>query len=314
MKIPYLVSSFVYAALSLPINNLLKLHNDGRFSNLKQSKDNDTNGSEVFSHPGFYHVYTGKNEITFLVHPLESLTYKDVNVGNVVKNVLFIFESNGNNTNVISVYRGGNVTKLMEGNDVTIAYTGENIYIATNNGIYTYKNNTIEKYGTLDDTFVSIALLNNTKLYALNEDRTLYKIINNGTKKEIVDEVYGAESIVTDTNDNIYYHNSKNDIFIFNNHGVRKVEGLPNNVTNIMLKSNAVPDGLLVIINKSIMCVIHSETCTIECDDTQPKFSAITFVHEMYFFAAVGNVVYEFDQLRMFDFPLIVNPFDSRKL
>lgn len=271
-------------------------YNGSTFSQLKQVSV-ETNGTDDFLEY-LDLIYTSTSEILDLVLPSLSLTYKD-EFSNNSKKVLFIIESNGSSDNVISIYKGGNVTKLIEGNDVAPVFTSETIYIATNNGIHIYKDNKTEKYGTLNDKFISIALLNNTNLYALSEDRKLYKIVNNGTKKVIVNEVNDAERIVSDIGDNIYYYNSCKHVFVYNNEGVRKVEGMPNNITNIVLiKATDYIEEMSIIINNDTFCYINcNESCTAKCSSpyTAPKINAAGVADEGNYFVAVGNAVYEYD-------------------
>lgn len=288
MKIIYFIFSFLCAALSLPVFDLININT------------NLTEESKVY---GYHHIYTTKNEILNILIPRHFLTYAQ-NLGWAYdqKKVLFIIESNNGDANIISVYKG-NVTKLIEGNDVTETIYGENIYIATNNGIQSYKDDKTEKYGTLNDTFINIAFLYNTDLYAIGGDKKLYRIVNNGTKKETVNEVIDAERMVVDKDNNIYYQNSNNEVFVYNYfEGIRNVEGLPNNITKLkVMKALRDDGGVFITTDKNLSCFINcNENCTAKCDTkTETQFlTSFALARPSHWYLAVKNSVFEYDYLR----------------
>lgn len=307
MKTTYFILSFTCAALSLPVHDLPEENNEHQYPTLSQLYNPNTNASEnetPFKAEHFNIIYTADNKILKLVIPLNSLTYVDVKVAYETKKVLFIIESNNSDGNIISVYKGGDVTKLIDGNDVTEASAGEDIYIAANDGIYTYKNNKTEKYGTLNDKFINIALINNTDLYALSGDKKLYKITNNGTKAEIVNEVDDAVSMTVDIEGNIHYQNSNNEVFIYNNKVVRKVEGMPNNITNLKLvKAIKKEEGVPILINEDTLCFTNcNETsCTAACSPSTVAHlvPSIAVASQNNIFMALGNSVFEYDAIRL---------------
>lgn len=305
MKTAYFIFSFVCAALTLPVSEPPEQNDEDSYPNLNQLNNNTIERKKPsdFNVEDTRIIYSTKNNILNLVLPLHSLTYKDVNVLNNEKKVLFIIESNNNDGNIISVYKGGNVTKLIDGNDVTEASAGDDIYIATSNGIYTYKDNKTEKYGTLNDKFINIALINNRDLYALSGDKKLYKIINNGTKTELVNEVIDAVTMVVYKND-IYYQNSNNDVFIYNNKTVKKVEGMPNNVTKLrLMKAIREDEGVAVLINNDKLCFANcNESCYIaECTKSTVGHLINSVVISSWnnWFISVGNAVFEYDYTRL---------------
>ncbi|XP_061381153.1 uncharacterized protein LOC116775549 [Danaus plexippus] len=112
------------------------------------------------------------------------------------------------------------------------------VFFGASDGLYVYnvEKDSAEKYGPITDGIVSIVTDETGKtIHFISDDHKLYKVTNNGEKKEAVKEIEDAVNMVVDDEGVIYYYNSKNEIFIKTGDGLVRAQNLPENPKSVRL-------------------------------------------------------------------------------
>ncbi|XP_028166840.1 uncharacterized protein LOC114357431 [Ostrinia furnacalis] len=211
-------------------------------------------------------VYTGENEITKISVPMIFNSMK--NDGSFDLYVFFIEAQKG-----LYVLKNQKVTKLFaNGADVAESSNGT-VYLAATDGIYTFnaEKNTAEKYGSLTDNVISIAVANGTQeIYIITKDKVLFKVTDEGNSKVEITEVKDAVDMVFDLFSNLYFVDTKKQVFVRSHDGnVTKVTGLPENPSVVKLfrgKSYAAPifvDDKVYVVNFDGTTEFHNTTFSI---------------------------------------------------
>ncbi|XP_028166849.1 uncharacterized protein LOC114357437 [Ostrinia furnacalis] len=190
------------------------------------SVNNDLNNEDAV-------VYPRKNYIMKIVVPLNSMT---LNEDTDNKYLFYIDAQKG-----LYVEKNGEVTKLLT-NVVDIAATMDNsnkVYLAATDGIYTFKakDRIAEKYGSLTDNVISIAVTSGTEeIYIITKEKVLYKVTDGGNSKVEIANVKDALGMALDGMNNLYFVDGKKQVFVRSTDGiVTKVKGLPENPTVVKL-------------------------------------------------------------------------------
>ncbi|XP_063835363.1 uncharacterized protein LOC135084523 [Ostrinia nubilalis] len=177
-------------------------------------------------------VYPRKNYIMKIVVPLNSMTLNDTDN----KYLFYIDAQKG-----LYVEKNGEVTKLLT-NVVDIAatmYNSTKVYLAATDGIYTFKakDRIAEKYGSLTDNVISIAVTSDTEeIYIITKEKVLYKVTDGGNSKVEIANVKDALGMALDGMNNLYFVDGKKQVFVRSTDGiVTKVKGLPENPTVVKL-------------------------------------------------------------------------------
>jgi len=168
----------------------------------------------------------------------------------------------------LSIIKNKHVKKILEtGTDAAAANDDtKTAYFGATDGLYVYndKENTAEKYGSVTDSIISIAKANGSDIiYILTDKKELYKVTEQGTKKEKIDDVVGAQQIVLDYSNNLYYYNAEKQPFVINENGVKKIEGLPANPTslNLLKPPFVIEEGVPIVIdNKSYLIYVNGSS------------------------------------------------------
>lgn len=188
-------------------------------------------------------VYTSQHDIVNLFLPLNSLNFEeDTNIDSVGVDDISLFFIEADIVNDVPDYKGlyllkNNASTLLLENarDFAASCDGnKNAYFAATDGIYVYnaEKNEAEKYGTLTDSFIGIAVGTESEfIYALSEDHILYKVTNDGTSKEVISDVKDAVQIMTDLENNLYFIDGKKSVYVKKGDSVTKIKGLPHNPT-----------------------------------------------------------------------------------
>ncbi|CAG9572631.1 unnamed protein product [Danaus chrysippus] len=104
------------------------------------------------------------------------------------------------------------------------------VFFAASDGLYVYntEKDSADKYGPITDAIRSIATdETGSTIYIVTDDHKLYKVTNNGENKELVDDVEDVVEIVLDDDGNLYYYNTKKEVYIKTADKIIKVENLP---------------------------------------------------------------------------------------
>ncbi|KAL0859779.1 hypothetical protein ABMA27_010135 [Loxostege sticticalis] len=210
-------------------------------------------------------VYTGENEITNIVVPLNSINFNDhTDLENFDVYVFFVEADKG-----LYVLKNNVATKVLDnGKDVASSMDDSTqVFIGATDGIYTFnaEKKTAEKYGTLTDNIKNILVTNGTdEIFILTEDKVFYKVTEEGTKKEEITNVKDAIQVVLDPLNNLYFVDSKKHVYVksFEDGTVRKVKGVPANpkFVELLRPPAIVDDGVPFISGKKVYDVHANAT------------------------------------------------------
>ncbi|KAJ2943048.1 hypothetical protein O0L34_g18736 [Tuta absoluta] len=224
--------------------------------------------------PDSLKIYEGQHDIVKIFVPINKLNFEnDTDI-----TIFFVTaDKEGDEKFYQGLYakKGDTVTKLLDnGRDVTapVDEDSEDAYFAAKDGIYRFnaEQNKAEKYGTLDDELISIVMVNATDgIYVLTADKKVYKITEDGTKKEEVENVKDAEQIVLDYSGNLFYVDSYKKVFVVNGDGVTEITSLPENFSKITLirPPFVFESGIPVVIDKDAY-TLHANG-TLENEDVK---------------------------------------------
>ncbi|CAH2098617.1 unnamed protein product [Euphydryas editha] len=198
--------------------------------------------------------YSGSHEIVNLLLPLNSLNFdeNDSSESNSNSNesdadnfILFFVEADIDSEGKyvdqgLYVLKKGKATKLLDhGRDAAASSDNSTqVFFGAADGIYVYnkENNSAEKYGTVTDSIIGIAKESTGDvIYILTENHEVYKVSNEGTTKEKLDDIVNARQIVLDKSNNIYFYSDDKKAYVRTSDGVKKIEGLPENLSSLTL-------------------------------------------------------------------------------
>ncbi|XP_068624490.1 uncharacterized protein [Battus philenor] len=252
-------------------------------------------------------IYTGEYEIVNIIVPLNGLNYGV----NADSKYLFFFveadyESGSRIDKGLYVFKNDEPKKLLEnGRDAAAANDeGKEAYIAADDGIYLYDDEkiSVEKYGTITDSIIGIAKPSGSDLiYILTEDKVVYKVTEGGERKEKIEEIVAAEQIVVDYNNNLYYVDADNQIYIYKTGEVIKLEGVPKkSIQAKLLKPSLLSDNsLLYIVDGSLYLIKDDEAKLLDyieiSPDTEPSAYGVEPGWMQYY--AKDKKIYQYDLL-----------------
>ncbi|XP_061724917.1 uncharacterized protein LOC133530876 [Cydia pomonella] len=210
-------------------------------------------------------MYSSQHDIVNLVVPPNRESFWDKYDNSIWTYMLlgldayFFVEADNNNGereyHGLYLYRSQNVTKLLDnGRDATAFATGSEAYLAATDGIYVfdYKNGTIKKYGTLTDNIIQIEANYKTGvLYFVSNDHQVFTVADEGTKKNKVN-INDAQEIAFDFNNNMYYYDGKKDLYVLNQDGNKKIEGIPKGGEIILVKPTWRNMGVFAVVGNDV--------------------------------------------------------------
>ncbi|XP_026744257.1 uncharacterized protein LOC113505653 [Trichoplusia ni] len=259
-------------------------------------------------------VYRGDHDIVSIVLPLNALNFgedSDDEEDESSDTTVFFVQADTNDKGEridqgLYVLINGNATKLLDhGRDAAAANDDtKTAYFAAKDGIYSYNAATkkAEKYGTVTDSLIGIAKVNGSDtLYVLTEDRVLYKVTEEGTKKEKIDSVVNAKQIVLDFDSNLFYSTTNNEVYILLADGVKKVEGLPSNPAylSVIKPPFIFENGVPVIANDETYTVYANGTSEVVDIVVQAKPTAAAIEGTLIHYLAYKKNIYEYNILEI---------------
>lgn len=108
--------------------------------------------------------------------------------------------------------------------------------VGTKDGIYQCDCNQCkpERYGSFSDSVMGIVMENGTGvIYVLNENKKVFKITEHGKKVSIDNRIKNAKQIMMDRYNNLYYYDTDKNVYMINDKGTKKIEGIPANPSYI---------------------------------------------------------------------------------
>ncbi|XP_050358127.1 uncharacterized protein LOC126778530 [Nymphalis io] len=269
-----------------------------------------------------YIKYEAEHEIVNLLLPINSLNFDedDSSESNSSSNetdteiILFFVEadidSNGNRVDQgLYVLKDEKATKLLEhGRDA--AASGDNsqlIFFGAEDGIYVYnrKNNSADKYGTVDDNIIGIAKeKTGDVIYILTANHELFNVSNDGKTKVKLDDVVNAKQIVLDYSNNIYFYSDDKKAYVRTADGVKKIEGLPENPTsvNLIKPPFTLEDSVPFIVDNTVYIIYANGTSEHAGIEFKPKAKPSAYAPEatLLQYYAYEKKIYEYNVLTMF--------------
>ncbi|KAG6462415.1 uncharacterized protein LOC115451632 isoform X2 [Manduca sexta] len=266
--------------------------------------------SEFF--PDALAVYTSQHDIVSLTVPLNKANFEDdesLNGDKLVLLAIFV-EADINDKGEydykgLYTLKGGNATKILEtGTDsASDKSNSRDVFLSATDGLYVYKYDVhkVEKYGSVNDNLVGIAKVNSSEdIFVLSADHVLYKVSENGKKKEVVKQVKDARKIVLDFSDNLYYYDGDKQVYVLSDDGVKKIEGLPANPSNVAFVK---PPS---IIKNGVIFISDRKSYTVYVNGTS-EFNHFVLEVQPTAFAMEGTIMQYFAyQKKIYEYTILV--------
>ncbi|XP_063370439.1 uncharacterized protein LOC134658716 [Cydia amplana] len=224
-----------------------------------------------------YIIYTSDYHIVKIYVPFNKLNFQ-----NDGPNSLFFVEAEINNTDKetidkgLYVFKDGKAIKVLDNGRDAVATNENVIYFGANDGIYKYNeaDNSAAKHGTVTDNIIQLAHNNVTNtVYYLTANHEVFKLNNEATNSVKVALVKDVQALVFGFEGNMYYFDSKKNVYVFNdadNTEPKKVVGLPSQINKLTLIAplNGMEKGSVLLVDKTIYVVKPDATITRELRPT----------------------------------------------
>lgn len=172
-----------------------------------------------------------------------------------MKMCLVVLHPSGD-TETIKVAGLGQSTSVDNLNDI--------VYLATDNGVYKYKEDgSIELYTALGEDVMYVAVTSDgTAMYiATWPQNRVHKIVNDGQKQEMFAAIPNGHGLTIDTRNNIYFVATKTSYVLKNGYSIPiKIKGLPNDKMTGVFVSRS--DDVFAMDENSNMYKVDSENAS----------------------------------------------------
>ncbi|XP_045781265.1 uncharacterized protein LOC123878196 isoform X1 [Maniola jurtina] len=263
--------------------------------------------------------YKAEHDIVNLVVPLNSLNFDESDSSSSESNeldsdiILFFVEADvqpdGSRVDQgLYVLKDDKATKILDyGRDA--AASGDDskkAFFGAKDGLYVYnpKTNSADKYGPITDSIIAIDMEKlGEVIYILTEDRDVYKVTDNGEKKEKLDDVVKPKQIVLDFENNLYFFSDDNVPYVRTADGVKKIEGLPEATGTVTLIKPPffLDNGAPVIINNKVYLMYSNGSSEATDFEFQPKAIPTALAPEatLVQYYAYDKKIYEYNILAL---------------
>lgn len=184
------------------------------------------------------------------------------------------------------------------GRDGVLATDGSNvILIGGQDGIYRCNCFKCEsnRYGNLTDSIIGIVMENRHRvIYALNEEKVLYKITKRGKIVTVDKRVQNAQQIVMDRFNNLYYVGADQNVYIVKKKRTKKVKNLEDKSSYLKLLKPLAYNDVVPIIVQEKMYVIYPNATMKALKIHVPKGTLLNMEHSGAWFEAYQNKIYAF--------------------
>ncbi|XP_063630381.1 uncharacterized protein LOC134801714 [Cydia splendana] len=254
-----------------------------------------------------YIIYTSEHDIVKIYVPFNKLNFQ-----NDGPNTMFFVEAEINNSEPkdkgLYVFKDGKATKVLDNGRDAVATNENVIYFGANDGIYKYNeaDNSAAKHGTVTDNIIQLAhnKVTNT-VYYLTANHEVFKLNNEATNSVKVAPVKDVQAFVFGFEGNMYYLDSKKNVYVFNdadNTEPKKVVGLPSQINKLTLIAplNGMEKGSVLLVDKTIYVVKPDATISRELRPTtevslEVELTAFGPQPTMIQFYAKDKKLYEFN-------------------
>ncbi|XP_041972707.1 uncharacterized protein LOC121728599 [Aricia agestis] len=262
--------------------------------------------------------YKSNHDIVSILVPFNSLYFnRDVPSESnpkekVMDLVLFFTEADVSEDGIksykgVSVMKKNKVTKLLE-NGKDMAASGDNgkvVFIGASDGLYVYNDEqtAVEKFGSISDDVIGIAKQEyGDAIYILTAKKEVHKVTEKGNTKEKIDDIVDAEQIMLDYNNNLYFYSSDKQVKICTTEGIKKVDGLPENPTNVQLIKPAfvMRDFVPVVVDDSVYIIYTNGTSAkagIDFKEAKYRPTAYSMEGTIVQYYAYNKTIYEYNML-----------------
>ncbi|XP_045507751.1 uncharacterized protein LOC123703704 [Colias croceus] len=267
--------------------------------------------------------YTGEHDIVKIVVPVNSLNFDDFD--SIVKKAihfnpkvagnltLFFIEADVDESGKLNyqglyVLKNNKAKKILENGRDAAASVGDNtssVFLAASDGLYLYndEDQSAQKYGSITDNIIAIDKESETDvLYILTEDKTVYRVTDNGNKKEKLEDVKNAQQLVIDSQNNLYFYTTDKKLYVRTSEGVKQVTGLPEEHSSLVLAKYLVglDDFLPILVDYKFYSVYANGTFSTSpqvefTTDFQP--TAFTLEGTIVQYYGYNKKIYEINQL-----------------
>ncbi|XP_069363282.1 uncharacterized protein [Maniola hyperantus] len=230
--------------------------------------------------------YKAEHDIVNLIVPINSLNFEENDSSSSESNevdsdfIIFFVEADvqpdGSRVDQgLYVLKEGKAKKILDyGRDA--AASGDDskkAFFGAKDGLYVYnrKTNSADKYGPITDSIIAIDMEKlGEVIYILTEDLEVYKVTDNGEKKENLEDVVKAKQIVVDFENNLYFFSDDKVPYVRTADDVKKIEGLPEATGTVTLFKPPffLDEGAPVIINNKVYLMYPNGTS----EDTDFEF------------------------------------------
>ncbi|KOB77634.1 Uncharacterized protein OBRU01_03138 [Operophtera brumata] len=302
MKLLAIIALCVALVASAPTSNS---------SNESSSEeDNKLNITEEFF-PDEFKIHTADNEIIKLLYPLNSLNFNEdadeIDTEDEDSKIIFFVEAditNGVEYKGLSVFKKNKTTKILPTGTSAAADSDDSktAYFGATDGLYKYneKENTAEKYGPITDSIIDIAKVNSSDIiYILTDKNELFKVTEDGTKKDKIADVVGAKQIILDYSSNLYYYDGDKKVYVVSADGVKKIEGLPSDPTYINLLNPAfvIEDAIPIVLDNNAYIIYANGSSKLSDVEFTVKPSAYSMEATLIQYYAYNKSIYEYNIL-----------------
>ncbi|KAJ0170591.1 hypothetical protein K1T71_013962 [Dendrolimus kikuchii] len=257
-------------------------------------------------------VYTAEHDIVSIMVPLNALNFEDNSDDEETDSDVIAFFVLADINNGVKDYKGlymlkaGQAIKLLDQGTDAIAANDDtkNAYFSAKDGIYVYngQENKTEKYGTITDNLIGIVKENGTGvIYVITNDHVLYKVTEEGTKKEKVDNVIDAQEIVLDFSNNLYYYGADKKPYVLTSDGKKEITGLPENPSSVKLirPPFIIEDGVPFLVDDKLYVIYANGTSEITEFEVQTKPTAYAPEATLIQYYAYNKKIYEYNLLAL---------------
>ncbi|KAG6462946.1 uncharacterized protein LOC115452012 isoform X2 [Manduca sexta] len=150
------------------------------------------------------------------------------------------------------------------GQSTTVDNLNDVVYLATDNGVYKYKeDSSIELYTALGEDVMYVAVSNDgSSMYiATWPQNRVHKITNDGQKQEMFSAIPNGHGLTVDTRNNIYFVATKTSYILKNGYSIPiKIKGLPSDKMTGVFVSRS--DEVYAMDENSNLYVVDSESAS----------------------------------------------------
>ncbi|XP_045507755.1 uncharacterized protein LOC123703708 [Colias croceus] len=231
-------------------------------------------------------------------------TSEDINKVTIFFAQADIDESGKRTYHGLYALKNGVARRILEnGRDASASVDDQKtVFLAASDGVYLFdgEDRSVQQYGSITDSVIGIAKESEGEvLYILTEDNSVYKVTDNGNKKEKVEDIENAQQIKLDNEGNLFFYTPDKKVHVRTSEGVKQIDSLPENPSSIVLVNCPVvlEEGLTVLVDRDLYIVYKNGTSEFYGLEFAPDFMPTAFGPEatLFQYHAYDKKIYEFN-------------------